>query len=133
MAQITSANIKQLRADVEAALKTIYAKHGVDITVGRISYNADSFRCKIEGIVRGASKTPVTPAEKALPSAKFYLGSGFKEGAVYTDPKLGRVKVTGYNSRARKYPFVITQLSTSAKFVGSLLQVNRIIERGEVA
>lgn len=134
MAQITRENIKQIRADVEAALKTIYAKHGVDITVGNIRFNAESFRCKIEGNVRGAAgATPVTPKAAALPRAAWMLGDKFDETKTYTSQSLGRVKVTGYNAKAFKYPFIIKQLSTGKQYKVSSTQAKAIVDAGEVA
>ncbi len=134
MANITSANIKQIRADVEAALKTIYAKHGVDVTVGRITYCADNFRCKIEGNVRGASAaTPANPKTAALSKYAFLLGNTFDETKSYNIPSLGRIKVTGYNTRARQYPFVVKQVSTGKQYKVSTMSVKAAIDNGAVA
>ena len=134
MAQITKSNIAQIRADVEAALKAIYAKHGVDVTVGRIMYNADSFRCKIEGNVRGAAATaPVTPKAAALPRAAWMLGDKFDETKTYQSPSLGRVKVTGYNAKAHKYPFIIKQIATGKQYKITSMQAKNIVNNGEVA
>ena len=133
MAQITRTNIAQIRADVEAALKTIYAKHGVDVTVGNIRFNAESFRCKIEGNVRGAAGTVATPKAAALPRAAWMLGDEFNETKTYQSPSLGRVKVTGYNAKAHKYPFIVKRLSTGQFYKLSTLQTKAIVDAGEVA
>ena len=133
MAQITRSNIAQIRADVEAALKTIYAKHGVDVSVGRITYNTDSFRCRIEGNVRGATAAaPVNPKAAALKKASFLLPVGFDETKTYRSTSLGRVQVTGYNSRARSYPFIVKQLATGKSYKVTSMQVRSIVDAGEV-
>ena len=134
MAQITRANIGQIRADIEAAMKAIYAKHGIDVVVGNIRYNDSSFRCKLEGNVRGANGTVATPKAAALGKiAKITLGSAFDETKTYHSPSLGRVKVTGYNEKAFKYPFVVKQLSTGKQFKITTMSAKSIVANGEVA
>lgn len=134
MAQITKENIKQIRADLDAAMKAIYAKHGVDVTIGTIRFNAESFRCKIEGNVRGATGTVATPKAAALSKvAKTVLGSTFDETKTYTSPSLGRVQVTGYNAKAFKYPFVVKQLSTSKLYKITTTSAKSIVANGAVA
>ena len=133
MAQITRTNIKQIRADVEAALKAIYAKHGVDVTVGRITYNTESFRCKIEGNVRGATGTVATPKAVALGKVAAYaLGKEFDETKTYSSPSLGHVKITGYNAKAFKYPFIVKKLSTGVQYKLSEYQAKSIVANGAV-
>ena len=131
MAQITKSNIAQIRADVEAALKTIYAKHGVDISVGRIVYNENQFRCKIEGNVRGANAAaPVTPKAAALKNALWLLPNTFDETKKYRVGSLGPSIVVGYNSRARQYPFIVKQVSTGKSYKVSQMSLRMAIEAG---
>lgn len=133
MAQITRTNIAQIRADVEAALKAIYTKHGVDVTVGRITYNADSFRCKIEGNVRGATGEVVTPKAAALSRiATTILGKEFDETKTYQIASLGRVKITGYNAKAFKFPFIVKQLATGKSYKVTETQAKSIVAAGAV-
>jgi len=135
MAQITRTNIAQIRAELEAAMKAIYAKHGVDVTVGRISYNDASFRCKIEGNVRGAGATAsVTPKAAALGKvAALLLGKDFSETKTYKNASLGLVKVTGYNSKAFKYPFIITQVATGKSYRVTQETVKQMVAAGAIA
>jgi hypothetical protein len=135
MAAITRSNIGAIRADVEAALSNIYAKYGVDITVGRITFTADSFRCKIEGVVRGTAgyNAPVSPKVAALPGASWLLGSTFDQTKTYHSTTLGTVMFTGYNSRARKYPFIVKQLRTGKSYKISTLGAKSIVAAGAVA
>ena len=135
MAQITRSNIEQIRADVEAALKTIYAKHGVDVTVGRIMFNAESFRCKIEGNVRGGSATPddITSILADLYRRAWMLGKEFDETKTYQSPSLGRVKVTGYNAKAIKYPFIVKQIATGKQYKITTQSAKSIVAAGVVA
>jgi len=134
MAQITKFNIAQIRADVEAALKTVYAKHGVDVTVGRITYNDSSFRCKIEGIVRNTNGVvPVTPKAAALSKFAYLLGKDFSEDNTYRSPSLGLVKITGYNAKAIKYTVIMKQLTTGKSYKVTLSAAKVAVSQGEVA
>ena len=134
MAQITRTNIAQIRADIEAAMKAIYAKHGIDVVVGNIRFNAESFRCKLEGNVRGATGTVATPKTVALGKfAKIELGSTFDETKTYHSPNLGRVKITGYNAKAFKYPFIVKQLATGKQFKITTMSAQNIVNGGVVA
>lgn len=137
MAQITKSNIAQIRADVEAALRAVYAKHGIDVTVGRITYNSESFRCRIEGNVRGATgagnAAPTNAYAAALKNKAYMLGKTFDATKIYRVGTLGRAQVVGYNGRARKYPFIVKQLSTGKQFVVSAMTTRNAVEAGEVA
>lgn len=137
MAQITPANIKQIRADVEAAMKAIYAKHGIDVVVGNIRYNAESFRCKIEGTVRGAKTAApvIRPGISAtLPfGGKFWFGESFDQTKTFHSVSLGRVKIVGHNSKAKLYPIIVEQVATGKKYKLSISQVEEIIASGVAA
>ena len=145
MAAITRTNITAIRNDVEAALRTIYAKHGVDVTVGRITFNADSFRCKIEGVVRAAAVSPNSPNVATAPvnpqalalKKKGYLlnaaGAAFDETKEYIAPSLGRIKVVGFNAKAKKYPFIVQVAATGKRYKFTTLSVKGFVANGAVA
>ena len=138
MAAITRTNITAIRNDVEAALRTIYAKHGVDVTVGRITFNADSFRCKIEGVVRSAvggptATAPVNPKSLALKNKSYLLGASFDETKTYRSTSLGLVKVVGFNAKAKKYPFIVKQVATGKQYKITSFSAKDIVNAGAVA
>lgn len=131
---ITKSNIAVIRADIEAALKGIYAKHGVDITVGRITYNAERFSCKMEGHVRTAGATvAVDPKTAALKKAAYLLPATFDETKTYKIGGLGSVQIVGYNGRARHYPWIVKQMSTGKRFKFTTGSVVLAIQNGPVA
>ena len=140
MAAITRTNITAIRNDVEAALRTIYAKHGVDVTVGRITFNAESFRCKIEGVVRSAvggptATAPVDAKALALKNKGYLLNSAgavFDETKEYRSPSLGCIKVVGYNSKAKKYPFIV-QTRAGKRYKFTSMSVKSFVAAGAVA
>jgi hypothetical protein len=137
MATISRSNISTIRADVEAALRTVYAKHGIDITVGRITFTANDFRCKITGVVRGAAGTstaaPVDPTAFALTRAAYQLGNNYKAGAKYHSTSLGKIEIVGYNSKAKKYPFIVKVVANGKKYKVSSSSAKAAVEAGAVA
>ena len=134
MAQITSKVVDQIRADLEASTKAIYAKYGVDVVVGRISYNDSTFRCKVEGNVRVASGVIATPKAVALSRvAALILGKDFSETKTYKSPSLGFVKITGYNPKAFKYPFIATVVATGKSWRITQESAKNMVAAGAIA
>ena len=120
MAQITKTNLLQIRADIDAALKAVAAKHGIDFTLGRIVFNENEFRGKLTGVARGAAGlpavAPVDPEMLALAKNTWLFGPTFDITKEYKHPTLGTVKVVGYNGKARKFPVIIDQVGTGKRY-----------------
>lgn len=131
MAKITKSNIATIRADIEAALKAVAAKHGVDFNLGRISYNDNELRGKLVGIARGATgadeTVKVTPEQLALTKYGYLLGSKFDSSKDYQHPTLGTVRVVGYNTRARTMPVIIQQLGSGKRYKCALYTVKAFV------
>lgn len=130
--------VKAARKELEAALKEVAKKTGIDFTVGRITYDSTGMRCKIEGVQRGAAGTsktaPADPYLVALLQNKWLgLPASFDQTKYYKDTRLGAVKIVGYNSRARSYPFIVQAKSTGKKYKFASFGVRAMIEAGEVA
>ena len=137
MATITKSNIAQHRKEIETTLKALSAKTGIDFNIGRITYNADSLRCKLEGTVRGAagtSKTTVADPHlvSLLKNASWALPAGFDQTKSYSSQQLGTVKIVGYNSRARSYPFIV-QAKNGKKYKVASFGARMMVEAGAVA
>lgn len=131
MAKITRSNIAQIRADIDAALKAVAAKHGVDFTLGRIVFNENEFRGKLTGVARGAAGLPnVTPGNPeilALAKNTWLFGPTFDITKEYKHPTLGTVKVVGYNSKAHKFPVIIAQVGTGKRYKTTVSTVKSFI------
>jgi hypothetical protein len=127
---ITASNIVQHRKEIETTLKALSAKVGIDFNIGRITYNTDGLRCKLEGTVRGAAGTPASaPADPhlvALLKNKYLLPAGTDITKTFKSESLGQVKIVGYNSRARNYPFIVKQEHTGKKYKISSMQAKVI-------
>ena len=112
MTALTKPQVASIRADLALAFALVAKKHGVDFSLGTIRFSADSMSGKLTGVVRGAAGTSVSaPGDlKALAlwrTGASLLGSSFDMTAKYRSQSLGTVKFVGYNSRGRKYPFVV--------------------------
>lgn len=119
MAALTKPQLTVIRADLNAALAAVAAKHGVDFSIGNIRFSPESMRATLTGVVRSAAGAvsgagPVDLKALALAkNGKWLLGASFVDTAKYRSPTLGAVKFVGYNSRAHAYPFVV--LTSSGK------------------
>ena len=117
-------NLKTLRADIDAALATVMAKHGLTANIGNIRFGDTDFRCKLNVEVAGnTGQGPVADADAAAERKfkanawKFGLtgdefGKTFKSrGVAFTIIEINpRAKRGGYpviakNARGTQYKF----------------------------
>ena len=126
MAKITNLtrnNVKTLRADMDAALAKVLAKHGVTADLGRMTFTNSEVRCKLtvsvdSGAPSSVANTDANEERKFKQNAyKFGLtgnefGRTFKSrGTAFTIISINpRAKRDGYpiiaqNARGTKYKF----------------------------
>lgn len=113
MTQLTRDDVKQIRAEIDAAMRAIGAKHGMAFTLGTIKFDSAQMRGTLTGrktgsttgsTASGATVVVTVPAAalnkfKALgidPTKRYSIG-----GAV------GAAKFVDYVPRRPKYPFVV--------------------------
>jgi len=65
--QFTSSNLDLLRADINAALRQISEKHGIDMKIGTMSYSSDKTTCRL---------TMETKAERVGTAGSAIVGKG---------------------------------------------------------
>jgi len=110
-------NIASMRFEVEAALKAVGAKHGVDFGVGRITFTPSDFRCKITAVPHSAVPNSVAglvdPKRSAEAVALANVGV-YRLGISKADlanqfyhPRLGNATLIGYAPRRHVYPFTV--------------------------
>jgi hypothetical protein len=137
MTALTKSTVAQIRNDLDAALKAVAAKHGVDFSIGTIRFSADQMGCRVTGVARGAAGTSATAAVKpeqlALKKKAYLLGSAFDDTKTYRSPSLGTVKVVGYNGRAKKYPYIVLQVGTNKRYKITALSAKSIVDAGAIA
>ncbi len=98
-------NLKQLRADMDAALAAVQAKHGITITMGSMRFSADKVTCKVEA--NTAVQTSVTDSTTAAQTglvSNVLKNAMTINGIARTTGNKGET-LTGYNANRPKYPF----------------------------
>lgn len=101
------ANLKTIRADLEAALAAVSAKHGIALSTGSISFNANSFTTKVTAVVANtATGATVDPQEVKWAAAfnKNHFFTGLKKtdlGKTIKIPSLGTVTIVGLRPKAK--------------------------------
>ena len=107
---ITPEFLQILRADMNQALAFVAQKHGISLQVGRASYTAKEATFKLVAMAEEGKTIQDVKQEKmgdALSVARLmYKDIDFD--AIYKDIRGKRFKITGYNRRAPKHCFLIT-------------------------
>ena len=106
MNRITKLDVKVLRREMNEALATIASKHNVNLVTGNCRYNSKNATFKIElslldddGEVEDKKLIALRQYYPNLVNKHIKLNDG-------TD-----TTVVGYNSRAKKYPFIVSTKS----------------------
>jgi hypothetical protein len=125
VASFNRSNIGTMRAEVEAALNAVAAKHGLAITLGRITFTGNEFRGKLTAVTRAAvpntinapnnpiGQPPADPRRSveavALRNNLYLLGLKDADlNNVYRSAIVGDTcTLIGYAPRRHKYPFTI--------------------------
>lgn len=107
----------KLRAELNAAFDDIKTRLGVEIKVGNMTYEADGSQAtaKITMLGTDDSGKTISPEYKALLGAVGFFP--WLEGKIdepFTDGK-EKLQLTGFNHRARKFPFMATYLTGGMK------------------
>lgn len=126
----TKTNIENARKELEVALRTVGTRLGVDFNVGIIRYDSSTFRCKLEAKAHGSAAVGSSTEMDAV--AYHRLGPKFDENKTYLSLSLGRVKIIGFNRRAKKYPFIVETVK-GKKYKISSLSAQSIVDGGPVA
>jgi hypothetical protein len=122
-------SLNELRTDINEALAAVAEKHNIKLTTGNISYSNNTATIKVEAAVKSATGEVVNKELEALKAyGKMYLGQNFDIDKVYPTQQLGDVKFVGLNTRARKNPVLIKQVSTGKTYVIGTDHAERIIK-----
>lgn len=97
------------RKDFAEAVKGLEGKYGVVLKLGSITYDYDSFHCKLEA-KSGASKEDVMKREfeRDCGSVGLYpedYGQTFEQRGV-------KYEIVGIDLRKRKYPIIVREVAT---------------------
>lgn len=120
-------NLEQIRREINNALAAITAKHGLDISLGSISFNAASFTTKLTCRTRNtdAANQANTYSLRSLGLPANAIGRTIvHKGIAYN--------ITGINKRKRRCPVETRRASDNslmnfgAAYAASLLSANEI-------
>jgi hypothetical protein len=95
--------VDKIRKEMEEAMATIGAKHGLEFSIGNIRYNETSFRTSLEVKEVGTKSVKEQKLEMAYEVfAKVHGLPKLNSVIRAQDGKL--LKIIGWNTRAPKYP-----------------------------
>lgn len=103
MTGITREVARDIVDEINGAVAEIAAKHGFEMVQGRSSFSLNNIKPNFT-IVTKDDEGAITPERAALDR----LHPGVY-GKTYDIPRIGRITMTGYNTRAPKYPFQYTK------------------------
>lgn len=121
---ITKASLPGIRADINAALATIEAKHNIKFNTGRITYETGSnFRLKVEAVSTADHRGNAIDPDKANFEKNAWKVGVSKDafGQKFTSNRK-QFTITGISTRAKKYPIQgVTASGQRYKFTVSQL------------
>jgi len=109
MRKVTRINktvLREMRTELEAVLSK-FEKKGIKFDIGNMRYTEKSFTVKLEALVDGAA----SKIESALEAY-----TKFKVGDIIRIAQLGEVKLTGYKTKNRKYPYIVETVHTGHSY-----------------
>jgi hypothetical protein len=114
--QFQDSNLRALRADINAALKQISEKHGIDMSIGTMSYSLYKTTCRITMETKkevSASSTPSVNADAVYLSLFDLPADAFErqfsiQGTVF--------KLVGLKPNRPKNPCLIERVKDGKKF-----------------
>ena len=109
-AQFDKTTLKALRAEMQEVLNKYAVSANLDVSVGNMSYSDAEVTIKVGAKIKGA----VTMTDRILEGEVTRYGLKMKNSAGDT--------ITGYNTRAGKYPFQYTCGSTGKRYKCSTVQ-----------
>ena len=117
-------NLKNVRADIDAALVAIKQKYGITIQLGNISYSPDKATSRLTMIAVGDAATATDPRAAALAKAQAEFkraasSFGLKPEQFGAEFKFGRdtYKLAGLKPRSPKRPILGTSVRDGKTYV----------------
>ena len=123
--EITSILLKELRKDIDSALKETSEKYKLKIKAGNCSYEADTATFKLTCSVLGA----LTREQKDLKQIAKYKNLDLDKVVEYI--KGEKLKLFGYKNRARKLPYILINLSNNKQYIFSSFFVEKNFKKSK--
>jgi len=114
--QFTKSNLDDLRKDLDAVLSKYSKEAGVHFNIGSIRFSEREANLKLTASLpsTGGMFTTAEEEDFDLFSRLDSISVGLHE--VGSSRTLGNVKMVGYKSRNRKYPYIVEQVSTGSRY-----------------
>lgn len=130
----TRETVRELSAEIEAALQTIAKRRGIQIKSGNARWLLDgtSLTLKLECAAPGKSGGPIVDKDVAAfrNLAKVYGFDVSDLGGVFVSPFNGeRFKIAGLLPKSRKYPVLVERVGDGKRFKYPLAAVLKAIGR----
>lgn len=110
-------NLTSVRTALETALAGLSDSYGIQFDLGRITYDTSKFHLRLDARIEGAQ----SKEESALSEFDIKVGTEI--------PFQGQtVRIIGYRSRNRKYPFIVETLDSKTSWKVSEKAVLRKLE-----
>ena len=106
--------IKQFRTEMDAVFAKFAKSSGVEVSMGGIKYTSNTLSFKADVKVVGSKSKDAQTLE---------LFTKFKENDIIRIDRLGEVKLVGYKTKNRKYPFIVETVHTGKRYKLSDSQV----------
>ena len=104
-------NLKHLRTVIDQALAAVATEHGIQIKLGSCTYSGPEAKFKLQLFTLNNGAVVDRPAE-AFKSVAVYIGMKPEDlGREFRGLDGAAYRLTGYNSRCRKFPFLGKRLS----------------------
>lgn len=128
------ANLKQLRAEFQAAIDAVAVKHGLMASMGGIRFQANEFGVRL----KVATKTSQTAVVANANSVEFedlkrhgvHRVPGLDITKTYFVGKIGGVKFVGFHDRRYKFPFSIQSTTNGKRYKLSVAQASLAVAMG---
>jgi predicted methyltransferase len=120
MKEFTSAALRSLRVEIDAALAGVCKKNGISLHLGNISYSSDSFHGKLEGVIQTKDASGLTMVQIKQKKALEDYGSmyGLKAsdyGKRFTFAG-STYKLVGLKPNSPKYPIIGEAVSNGKSY-----------------
>jgi len=115
--EFNNANLSFLRDDINAELKALGEKYGITLHVGNARFSPTASTFKLEVAIDGEKTLKAARTENMLDLYGDLYIKNFDSKATYSFKGIGDFQFVGYNTRARKNPFEVKQLSSGKIYV----------------
>jgi len=117
-AKITSKMLKELRQEINQALKEIADNHNINIDCGNCSYGDNEATYKLKINAKNDEGQLITKEYNNLLDLSNSIVNGFDINGIYT-LQGKKVSLEGYSYRSPKYPVHVLDLESGKKYKAS--------------